>query len=409
MSGESIAFLHASDLHLEQPPYGMPEVPDHLRKALAEAPMQAAARVFETAILENVDFVLLAGDVIDPPTAGARQLAFLMEQFDLLREQRIAVYWIGGRIDGPDHWPEELALPDNVHRFPRGQVHQCLFRRNDHPIASIIGISAGSESAVDASVFRVEPSDRFTVAMAYGRAEASALAAYKQIDYWALGGLHQPKTLFPAPQTAIYPGSPQGRSLKEAGVHGCTLARVERGRTAQTKFIPTDDVRWYCESIQAVDSTHRNDLQRSLRDRMQRISAEAGSSSILVAWKIETEGPLASQLRGGLDRELLDWLRTEFGRAQPAAWTTELTVASSAELPEESYEEDTILGDFLRAVRQHQQDPHRALDLATYLPARGKDRSLAAVFESGEEASRSNLLEEAAALGADLLRGEDVL
>lgn len=409
MSGESIAFLHASDLHLEQPPYGMPEVPDHLRKVLAEAPLQAAARVFETAILENVDFILLAGDVIDPPTAGARQLAFLMEQFDLLREQRIAVYWIGGQIDGPDHWPEELALPDNVHRFPRGQVQQSLFRRNDHPIASIIGISAGSDSVVDASVFRVEPSDRFTVAMAYGRAEASSLAAYKQIDYWALGGLHQSKTLFQSPQTAVYPGSPQGRSLSEAGVHGCTLARVERDRTAQTKFIPTDNVRWYRESIEAAEGTHRNDLQRTLRDRMQRIVAEAGSSSILVAWQIETEGTLASQLRGGLDHELLDWLRTEFGRAQPAVWTTELTVASSAELPEESYEEDTILGDFLRAVRQHQQDQRRPLDLATYLPQRGKDRTLATVFDSGEDATRSDLLEEAAALGTDLLRGEDVL
>jgi DNA repair protein SbcD/Mre11 len=101
MSGESVAFIHASDFHLEQPPYGLTEIPDHLRQILADAPLQAAARVFETAILEGVDFRLLSGDVVDPQTAGARSLAFLLEQFELLREQRIAVYWIGGQIDGP--------------------------------------------------------------------------------------------------------------------------------------------------------------------------------------------------------------------------------------------------------------------------------------------------------------------
>jgi hypothetical protein len=124
---------------------------------------------------------------------------------------------------------------------------------------------------------------------------------------------------------------------------------------------------------------------------------------------IETEGNLASQLRSGLDRELVDWLRTEFGRAQPVVWTTELRVETTADLPAESYEEDTILGDFLRAVREHQQNERLSLSLANYLPDRGQNRSLAAVLDTGEGVSRQSLLEEAAALGADLLRGEEVL
>jgi hypothetical protein len=120
-------------------------------------------------------------------------------------------------------------------------------------------------------------------------------------------------------------------------------------------------------------------------------------------------GALASQLRAGWTASCSIGCGPNSAALQPVVWTTDLTVKSSAEVPAESYEEDTILGDFLRAVRQHRQDERMPLDLATYLPQRGKNRALAAVFEAGEDVSRQSLLEEAAALGADLLRGEDVL
>lgn len=409
MSGGSIAFVHASDFHLEQPPSGLLEVPDHLRQLLIDAPFHAAARVVETAILEDVDFVLLAGDLLDPQTAGPRALAFLLDQFELLREQRISVYWSAGRLDGVERWPEALSLPDNVHVFARAQTQSLTVRRNDQPLATIVGRSWSGDDDLDAGDFRGEATERFTVAVAHGRAEASSLAAVKHIDYWALGGQHETQTLFQAPQTACYPGSPQGRCTQEDGTHGCLLARVERGRTAQVKFIATDSLRWRNETIELPESTHRNDLQRHLRGRMQRIASEAAGCSVLLTWCIETGGELASQLRSGLDRELIDWLRTEFGRAQPPIWTTELTVASPAGVPPESYDEDTILGDFLRAVRERQQDPRLPLDWNGFLPEAGRNRALAEVLEAPSGAARQQVLDEAAALGADLLRGEEVL
>ena len=71
----TLRLVHASDLHLEQPLYGLAEIPDHLRDLLIHAPYHAAEQVFETALAEDADAVLLAGDVLDvdragPPTAG---------------------------------------------------------------------------------------------------------------------------------------------------------------------------------------------------------------------------------------------------------------------------------------------------------------------------------------------------
>jgi len=408
MSGESFRFLHASDFHLEQPPYGFAEAPDHLRELLADAPLKAAANALEAAIIEDVQFVVLSGDIINPLNAGSRAVSFLLEQFALLQEQKIHVYWCGGREDAPGDWLEDIPLPDTVHIFPQKQPKQFTYSRNDVPVATIIGMSSSGGDAVDIGEFRTDPTNRFTVAVAYGEADASSLAGHKQIDYWALGGRHQQEALLQSAQSAHYPGTPQGRCPAERGVHGCMLVQVDSGRKVRTKLIETDAVRWRQESVSLAENAGRNDLQRELRARMQRIATEASGTTCLVAWKVQADGALAGAIRGGLGHELTDWLRSEFGQARPAAWTTSLDVESEAGVSEELYEEDTILGDFLRAVREHQQDTKLKLDFGALLPDMSSDRSFHASLQSVDRDTRGVLLEEAALLGTDLLRGEEV-
>lgn len=407
MAAESLRFLHAADLHLEQPVHGLVEVPDHLRDLLIDAPFQAAGRVFECAIVEDVDFIVLSGDVIDPRASGPYALSFLFEQFQLLREQHIHVYWAGGREDGPGRWPEEVPLPDTVHLFPKGELKEFTHRRHDEPVATLLGTSADDSDYVQAGDFRTEPTNRFTVAVAYGRADADGLASHKQIDYWALGGLHQPKTVRPAAPIVQYAGSPQGRCPGEDGPHGCTLVQVDHGRKARTKFIATDSVRWRVETLTAEEASSRSDVQRHLRSRMQRIAAEAGGCTVCVSWKIAAGSPVAGALRGELHREVLDWLRTEFGRAKPAVWTVALELETPADLAPELYEEDTILGDFLRAVRKYEQDEAKPLHWAGYLPDLSAQPALAALLAPADRDQRSLLLQQCAALGAERLRGEE--
>jgi DNA repair exonuclease SbcCD nuclease subunit len=407
MAGESLKFLHASDLHLERPMSGLSEIPDHLEDLLIDAPLQAATGLFETAILENVDFVLLSGDVVDPRTAGPRVLSFLLEQLELLAEQRIAVYWCAGQVDAADTWPEDVALPPNTHRFLAGELTSYAHRRGDQPVANVIGIGAAGV-AVPIGEYRIEPSNLFTVALGHGEADAASLASHKQIDYWALGGRHQAKTVLQGRQTAVYPGTPQGRSPGESGPHSGVLVQLDAARKIRTKSIATDAIRWREETITLGEEAHRNDLQRSLRNGMQRVASECGNTAALVAWEVQAEGTVPAALRNEqLNRELLEWLRTEFGRAQPPIWSVSLDVASADPLPEELYEEDTILGDFLRAVRDHQEHRDRPLNLGSFLPDLGENRSLTTALQSVDAEQRESLLHAAAVLGVDLLRGEE--
>jgi hypothetical protein len=168
-------------------------------------------------------------------------------------------------------------------------------------------------------------------------------------------------------------------------------------------------VRWRKESVALDENAGRNDLQRELRARMQRIATEASGSTVLVAWTVQTGGELAGTLRGGLGQEITDWLRSEFGQARPAVWTVSLDVESTLGVPEELYEEDTILGDFLRAVREHQQNGKLELDFGTLLPDMSNNRAFRTSLQSIDRNTRGVLLEEAAVLGTDLLRGEEVL
>src|SRR6185295_1398767 len=152
-------FIHASDLHLERPPGGLSDVPDHLRLALVEAPYRAAERAFDAAIKERVDFVALAGDVIDPTVAGPRGLVFLAEQFRKLADKSIIVYWAGGRGDDFDRWVERWSVPDNVVRFPTGRVQRIVHRRDGEPVAQILGTSSQQRKPIRLGEFRTDGSD----------------------------------------------------------------------------------------------------------------------------------------------------------------------------------------------------------------------------------------------------------
>src|SRR5260221_899925 len=109
MGSKPFRFLQASDFHLEQPPHGLPEIPDHLIEPLAEAPYCAAARVFDLALAEEVDFVLLAGNLVHPHRTGPHGLTFLHEQFTRLAQRAVAVYWAAGEIDCREQWPANIV------------------------------------------------------------------------------------------------------------------------------------------------------------------------------------------------------------------------------------------------------------------------------------------------------------
>jgi len=406
MSSAPFRFVHSGDFHFERAMHGLAEVPDHLRDALIDAPFTAAERVFDAALAEPVDFVILAGDLLDPRQAGPRAIVFLVEQFERLAEREISIYWAGGSVDRPDRWPSAVALPDNVHVFPKGKVEEVTQFRDGQPLATVMGLSCPGRKKIRTADFRVDPTDRFTVAVAYGAVDAAA-AARRKSDYWALGGRHERATLAGPPQTVHYCGTPQGRSPGEAGPHGCTLVEVDGEGQVRTQLIAADPVRWIDERIELPASATQDELRRLLSDRMQGLVESSPQRHSLVSISIAGGGPAVALRRGGLADELAASLRKEFGQLSPAAWTVSLSKDSPADAPSAWYEEETILGDFLRAVRDLKENDDD-IDLQPFLSPRHEAGTVSSMVSLNNKTQRAAVLRDVALLGVDLLRREEL-
>ena len=407
MSNCPFRFIHAGDLHLESPPAGLTEVPEHLRQLLLDVAYLAAERVFETALAEEADFVVLSGDVLDCQQTGPRGPLFLVQQFHRLRDRGIPVYWAGGKVDPPEAWPSGFELPDNVHCFPVGRVEDCVVHRDGTAVARLIGNSRSQGQSARPGDFAPDAGGVFSIGVFHGLADADALRG-RGIHYWALGGNHRRQTLFHSPHVAHCPGTPQGRQPKETGPHGCTVVHVDDQRKIRLAAAAADWLRWHNEQVTIEASTTRAELERILEDRIRALKETIPGIDLLISWRIVGTGHLAAQLRhGSLASELLDGLRKRHGFGPPAAWSVALAAEPPAVLDAESYEQDTILGDFLREVRRYQMTPAEAIDLEPYLSKEHLAGSIGAAVAVVERSVRERVLREAAVLGIDLLSGEE--
>jgi exonuclease SbcD len=402
VSQPPLRFVHAGDLHLERPLSGVGEVPAHLREAFLEAPYLAAQQVFETALTEGVDAVLLSGDVVQLDRAGPRAIVFLLEQFRRLATHNIPVYWASGQADPPDAWPANAPLPANVHRFPIGRVGNFEHVRNGKAVARIQGISRNPSHPVDDSGFHRDAKGLFTVGVAYGTG-ASPGAEGDRVHYMALGGQHRRQTVDQSPGIAHFAGTPQGRDPSEVGACGCTLVSVDETGHVKTTFVATDLLRWASETIELTAGADEESLLGLMHQRLGQLRNKHTDRDLLVTWKITGRGELLNRLRPGSASDwLLAQLRQHYGTASPVTWSVAIQCDEPLCVPEEWYDEETIRGDVLRQFRELEKDFDIPLALEAFL-GEGVNAEAFADLTHVSAVDRGGLLVAAGKLGVDAL------
>lgn len=410
MSGESFRFIHASDFHLENPLGDLDSVPSHLAEAMADAPRRAAAAVMEAALVDNIDFVVLSGDLLSPQMAGPHGMSLLLDFFEKLHQKRTPVFWSAGVADDPSKWPDSVPLPPNVTLFPKNRAIAVPVERAGRTICVVVGRSSDGRSALHVPSYRVDPIDEFSVAVGYGSSDADALAEGR-FDYWALGGEHDREAIDGGAEAgAHYCGSPQGRSLEETGAHGYSIVDVDADHTTRVHNIDCDTFRYCNVELDAAEIASVGSIRNLLGERIVRLQHENGGRHLLVGWDITvSNGDTLHSI--GDSEELLQWIRREYGHGSPAAWTTHLAVRPPRNYPKSWHDEDTILGDFLRAAEKHRKTDGKDLNLLPFTEEQFSDGhpgivgTTANLLAEVPSSSRMDVLDQATLLGVELLRG----
>ena len=460
-------FLHVSELHLDRPVTGLGDVPAHLLQRVVDAPRLAAERSFDAAIREQVDFVVLSGNVLNPYKTGPWGPVFLVEQYEKLAVANIRVFWAAGKNDAAERWPAELPLPENVVRFSTSHVDEPVFEKDGFSIAKILGESRSPERRkIRPGEFNPDNTGLFTIAVSVGRINP-ALLKKRGIDYWALGGMPFRHTSYGESSTTStpvsqnerqqiseeppfenannkaksdelkrvredfarssivhYPGQTLARSFDETGHFGATLVDVDETGKIQLSLVPTTPIRFVSEQIRFEPGTNFDRLKDELRDRLIAYRSMQDNYDLYIDWAIDSSEEFELKLRrDGTAEKIRDKLRQEFGMQEPFAWVVEIKTAIPEHFPPEYYDQETIMGDYLRKLRRYSHGESKLPSLDRYLPHDGP------IFPIGEQTDatdtppnldeyaepllransikRDVMLREAGVLGVDLLGSQE--
>lgn len=299
-----LTFIHAADLHLDSPFAGMSNIPNQIFKRLKESTFQSARNMFDLAIDQEVDFVLLSGDLFDESNRSLKAQLFLRNQFLKLQEHEIDVFIIYGNHDhlGGEWTP--IEWPENVHVFLSSTPSEQSFYRGDQLAANIYGFSYNERAVYENMTSHyVKTTDApYHIAMLHGTLAGQeghdAYAPFqlqqllsRDFDYWALGHIHKRALLHEDPMI-IYPGNLQGRHIKETGEKGCYVVHLSENSHA-AEFIGCSDVIFETLSLDITDTAHMTDLVTLVDKQMSRLK-ERGIPHVV---KIELTGETPAYIR----------------------------------------------------------------------------------------------------------------
>jgi exonuclease SbcD len=331
-----IKILHTADVHLDSPLTSLALRDESLRESIQSATRSAFIQIIDTALAENVDALLIAGDLYDGAQRSAKTAAFLTGQLERLRTAGIPVFYIKGNHDAENPITGEVTLPDNVHIFDGRGGKQQLEGKD----VWIHGVSFNGKHAVDSLLgkFGAPVSGAVNIAMLHtslaGAAghdnyapcsvvELSALG----FDYWALGHIHKRQVHSEAPWV-VMPGIPQGRDIGEAGSKSATLLTIE-DKCIAIEEVPTSVVTFLGHSIDVSGAENDDEIRQRIRSGIHGPieGLQAGNDAIL---RLTLEGRTTRHWQVLRDRDVWAETVSQIAEETGRLWVEKLDFALEA-------------------------------------------------------------------------------
>ena len=231
----AIKILATADLHLGKSSSGIPE---HSEVASTR---YTWLRMINWAITNNVDVVVLCGDIIDRDNRFFEAIGPLQSGFDLLKKAGIVIYLVTGNHDF-DVLSQVIhtAKNEHVHLLGINGKWEIMTFSKDTQTIQFVGWSfpnqyVAQDPLVTFAEITLDPNqiaigllhgDLDNVESIYAPLQLASLLR-SRVNAWILGHIHKPAEIRPLNPSVWYAGSPQALSSKEQGIHGPLLITIK--------------------------------------------------------------------------------------------------------------------------------------------------------------------------------------
>ncbi len=362
----SFRFFHAADIHLDSPLTGLAGIEGRVAERIRSAPRAAFEALVERAIQEQVDFLVIAGDLYDGTWRDYKTGLFFAEQMGRLYHAGIPVFVLHGNHDAESQITRPLVLPDNVRVFGtrRAQtfhleqlsvaLHGQSFREKAVTENLVPGYPVPVEGSFNIGVLHTALGGMGDHAN-YAPCSLPELVA-KGYDYWALGHVHKGEVLNERPHV-VFPGNLQGRHVRETGPKGACLVTVEDGEIVEVAALTLDIVRWAVFDVDVAAADSAVEVVDLIRQALERGVASADGRLLAARIVLRGRTELHSQLVTDVDHLTAEARSAALGLGDEAAWVERVAVRTTpvADISLLAAREDT-LGDLQRMLKEASAD-----------------------------------------------------
>lgn len=341
--------LVSADIHLGSPIRSAALRNPELGGRLKQASRDAFVRIVDLAISENVDALVVAGDLFDNDQPDLRSRAFLMSQLVRAADANISTVLIRGNHDAFLDHRAHGDLGPNIHLLHK-----------DMPSVEIAGVWFHGLSFDAAHVSKSFLPDypapvpgQKNVGLMHTSLDGSpghdpyAPCSEQDLmghgyDLWCLGHIHAPFERSAGPVLAVMPGIPQPRHFGERA--GGTVAIVELGdRTTKFEKHQVGQLRFVECSLDLCDYSNTSEILRLLRTELKgfqnpqqetavrfRITTSQHTADVLMAF--------ANEVLENIDRVYIDKIKVAPQKQQVDVQTDDLVRLMKHELSESSFQ-----------------------------------------------------------------------
>lgn len=331
-------FVHTADIHLDSPLRSLSLRNADLATLIGDSTRQALVAIVDLCIEEQVDALIIAGDLYDGEQTSMKTARYLATQLARLSEAGIAVYKIRGNHDALSKITQELVLPDGVKVF--GKEAEILRHTAGGLDIAIHGMSFAKPQAPDSLLPKFHAPDAGAVNIGimhtslagapghdlYAPTSVAALHA-SGFDYWALGHIHK-RSQHAGEKTVIMPGMPQGRDINEAGEKTVSLVTVGDDRSISVVERLTSVAQFERVGIDLNNAEDWRSAMDIIETRLGQVRIQTRSPHLVARLQLTGRTPLAWKLRRDRDLLLAEIEQRAEGLGQ--AWIEKIELATQA-------------------------------------------------------------------------------